>query len=153
MPKVWLWSRDFHKEMGGPFAYIDLDVVVLTDLEPLLREPSPIRIWDRAKLELYNTSLFSVVPGYGNEVWDRLCEAEWERAKKAARYWTGDQSWLAHVLGPGLPTFGERDGIICYRPSRHRAGVPSGTRAAFMCGPFEPFSEASQSKWVHRAYR
>lgn len=152
LPKLWGWSPQFHDLIGERFASIDLDVVVTGDLEPLLTINEPFVIWDRARLEPYNTSLFALKPGYRNDVWTTLSPEKLAWARKRAAYWTGDQSWVAHVLGPDEPTFGEAEGVIQYRPSKHRDTPPEGMKAAFLCGPYEPRSESEHSTWMRKAY-
>lgn len=149
LPKLWAWSRDFHSIIGQRFASIDLDVVLLGDFRPLLSTNDPILIWDAAKGEPYNSSLFALEPGSGTEVWNRLSPAAVEEAKRTAGYWTGDQSWVAHVLGDGVQTFGEADGVIRYRPSLHRYAQPEG-KAVFFCGPYDPMTERGDSEWIDR---
>lgn len=149
LPKLWGWSPEFHEKIGGRFASIDLDVVIMGDVAPVLT--GPFRIWDRADNEPYNTSLFVVEPGLHQEVWTGLSPERLEAAKAEAAYWTGDQSWVAHVLGPDQPTFGEDSGIMQYRP-QHRKERPEGMRAGFMSGPYDPIKERERSKWVRKAW-
>lgn len=151
LPKLWAWSPALHQQMPHRFACIDLDVVILADIAPVLETGDPILLWDSARDEPYNTSLFALERGYGHEVWTSLTPARLDMAKRLATRWTGDQSWVAVVLGTaGAPTFGEDSGIIRYRPSLHRAAPPDGTRAAFFCGPMAPNTEAKHSTWVKR---
>lgn len=152
LPKLWAWSPAFHHRMPCLFACIDLDVVILDDLAPALATEAPIRIWDSAKGEPYNSSLFTLEPGHGQTVWTTLDPSRVAEAKRKAARWTGDQSWIAHVLGPNLPTFGEDTGVVRYRRSQHQAAPPIGTRAAFLCGPYEPASESHHSKWIKRQW-
>lgn len=150
LPKLWAWSPELQCQMPGRYAVIDLDVVILGDIAPALATDEPILLWDSAKDEPYNTSLFTLEAGYGHEVWTSLSPARLASAKRLADRWTGDQSWVAFVLGNRVPTFGEDSGIIRYRPSLHREAPPFGTRAAFFCGPFCPRTEQSKSRWVKR---
>lgn len=154
LPKLWAWSPEFQFIVGRRFASIDLDVVIVDDLAPVL-EPvagDPVLLWSRASGEPYNTSLFALEPGACQEVWTRLSPEAVEAARQRSGRWTGDQSWVAHVLGPGRASFGEETGVMQYRPKIHRAMRPVGLRAGFMCGPYEPFSEAEASGWVKAAY-
>lgn len=152
LPKLWTWSPEFRAIIGGRFACIDLDVVILKDLMAVLDVDCPFRIWDYASRELYNSSLFVVDQGFGTEVWNQLSPEALSRAKRTTARWTGDQSWIAYVLGKGLPTFGQKDGVVNYRPLRHRSTKPKGILAAFMCGPYEPSEEAKFSSWVREAW-
>jgi hypothetical protein len=138
--------------VGERFASIDIDVVVTGDLAPLLSGSEPFITWNKARQEPYNTSLFALEPGYRNDVWTSLSPERIASARRQAAYWTGDQSWVAHVLGPGEPTFGEEAGIIQYRPTKHRDEMPNGVKAAFLCGPYEPRSESTHSEWMRREY-
>ena len=152
LPKLWAWSPAFHEMVGERFASIDLDVVITGDLGPLLTTGDRLRIWNHAQGELYNSSLFVLEPGAHHDVWMRMTTARMAAARARAGYWTGDQSWIAHVIGPGAATFGERDGVIQYRPKLHRAQMPAGMLAGFMCGPYEPFGEGRESEWVRLNY-
>lgn len=155
-PKLWLWSADLHGQIGERFAAIDLDVVLLADVAPLLDTQDPIVIWDEAVGEPFNTSLMAIEPGAGNEVWDDLTPERLRRARHSATRWTGDQSWVAHVLcnNRTVPkTFGERDGVLRYRAGIHRQGVPASTKAVFFCGPIDPSTEREHSNWVRQNWR
>lgn len=154
LPKLWAWSPAFHALIGERFASIDLDVVIAGDLGPILYHEAAIRFWrERTGREPYNTSLFTLTPGNGQEVWTSATPEALRRASENADYWVGDQSWIAHVLPHDLPTFGEEAGVMQYRPKLHRAQMPAGMVAGFMCGPYEPAGEAEQSEWVRRAWR
>ncbi len=153
LPKLWAWSPELQQRIGGRYACIDLDVVLLGDIGPVLETSAPIRIWDSAKGEPYNTSLFTIEPGHGTDVWTTMTPERVGHARESATRWTGDQSWVAHVLGPDLPTFGEASGIVRYRRSKHAAAPPAGTRAVFLCGPHEPGSESRHSKWIKQQWK
>lgn len=153
LPKLWAWSPQFADLMGERFVSIDLDVVVTGDLAPVLQSNAPLRIWNQAAGEPYNTSLFALEPGYGHEVWTEMSLGAVTQAVAQRQRWTGDQSWVAHVLGPNEETFGEETGVIQYRRIYHAKEQPSGMKAAFLCGPYEPISESEISPWIKRAYQ
>lgn len=151
LPKLWTWSREFRSLMNCRFACIDLDVVIDGDVSRVF-DSSPFKIWDYAKGEPYNSSLFITDPEFGTEVWEEFTLARLNAARRSSRRWTGDQSWIAHKLGPNLPTFSQDDGIINYRPSIHRAKKPE-LLACFMCGPIEPLAESKKSEWVGQLWQ
>jgi hypothetical protein len=153
LPKLWAWSPEFHAVVGERFASIDLDVVLLGDVAHLLSGPEPVRLWDSAVNESYNTSLFAIEPGFGHQVWNSYVPESLAAARDRAVYWTGDQSWVAHVLGPGMPTFSESDGVIRYRPQLHRDAPPPGALAVFLCGPRSAETESEHSEWVRKHWR
>jgi hypothetical protein len=153
LPKLWAWSPMLQGLIAERFASIDLDVVLLGDVAQLVAGPEPVRLWNGAKYEPYNTSLFAVEPGFGHEVWESYTPDRLAAARARAEYWTGDQSWVAHVLGLGMPTFSEADGVVRYRRSLHRSGPPAGALAAFLCGPYEPRSEGGCAEWIRQAWR
>lgn len=148
LPKLWAWSPEFHEIVGQRFASIDLDVVILGDLAPVLARHVPLLIWDQANLEPYNTSLFVLVPGFCQRVWKEYTPGRLAAARAMADYWTGDQSWVAHILGPLRATFGSETGVHIYRPFMHQGRPPEGAKAMFFCGPYDPAKEREQSKWV-----
>jgi hypothetical protein len=154
LPKLWAWSPEFHRILGsGRFVSIDLDVVITDDFSDVFDAVAPVILWDKASRELYNTSLFCLEVGRHHEVWTRLTADELMRAKARAVYWTGDQSWVSHVLGPGALTFGEESGVMQYRPLQHRITKPEEMKAGFMCGPYSPDEEALYSEWVRKEWR
>lgn len=147
LPKLWAWSPELQAIIGERYASIDLDVVVLGDVAPVLAG-HPVILWDEAVGEPYNTSLFAVDPGHGQEVWTQYTPDRLQRARRAATRWTGDQSWVAHVLGSRVPTFGLADGVLRYRGGLHQLGVPAGTKAVFFCGPMCPSTQREHVNWV-----
>jgi hypothetical protein len=150
-PKVWLHSAELGDLVGRRYACIDLDAIIIGDPAEVFRDV-PFTIWDQARGEPYNSSLMAMYPGASRAVWDSFSLEAALRANSAASRWTGDQSWIAVVLGEGVPTFSETDGILQYRPSIHREMQPEG-RVVFTCGPFLPDREAMQSDWISEAYR
>jgi hypothetical protein len=154
-PKLWLWSPDLRETIGERFVAIDLDVIVLGDLGPLLDVACPVYLWNEAVGEPYNTSLFAVKPSAGLQVWEMFRDnpAQLARAARSMPRWTGDQSWVALILGPLLPTFGEVEGVVRYRPGRDVGGVPADTLAVFFCGPRCPATIKDDVKWVADNWR
>lgn len=155
-PKIWAWSPELHDTIGERFASIDLDVVLLGD--PVLEgaASASILLWDEAVDEPYNTSLFFLEPGFGQEVWTAYSPEALAAARSRCARWTGDQSWVAYILGSKQPTFGEKDGIIRFRGGKHQHGVPSGTRAVFFCGPQAPnmpLGGAGTPGWIRENWR
>lgn len=158
-PKLWAYSKAFGEIVGERFASIDLDAVVVEDLAPVLeRAPGTpghdFLVWDQARGERYNTSLFALTPGARAEVWDRFTVEAGDTAEAVVGRPTGDQCWLGYILGPGQATFSEASsGVLQYRPKAMRAARPEGARAFFMCGPYRPDLEAALSPWVREAWR
>lgn len=153
-PKLWAFSREFGDFIGERFVSIDLDAVVVGDLAPVLDTAHPFLVWDQARGEPYNTSLFALEPGARAQVWERFTvEAAAEAELLAGFRWTGDQSWVGWALGGAEATFGEGAGVLQYRPSRHRAAPPEGARAVFLCGPYRPDLEAQESAWIAESWR
>jgi len=150
LPKLWAWSPELHKRFTERVAFIDLDVVIVGDLAPVIDTDDDVLLWDSAVGEPYNTSLYALRPGHHQEVWTSLTPGRLDLAKRQAKRWTGDQSWVAFVLNLTMPTFGEDTGVIRYRRSLHKLDLPAGTRAAFFCGPMAPDTEKSQTRWIAR---
>lgn len=148
LPKLWAWSPEFHALIGKRFVSIDLDVVLLADVAPDLQTSKPFRIWAAARNEPYNSSLFVLEPDFGQEVWARYSPERLAVARDAAPYWTGDQSWIAHILGDRQETFAESTGIIRYRPALH--DLEPDAKAVFFCGPYDPAIEREQIPWISR---
>lgn len=154
-PKLWLWSRQFHDMLHAMgerrFAYIDLDCIVLKDLADLLTTDDPVRLWNFAKREPYNTSLFACDLYQGNEIWERRSEIP--EAKTKWPYWTGDQSFVGYVLGAGCATFGPDDGVVNFSRKTMQAGPPKGAKVVFFCGPNSPQQERAHTPWVDAILR
>jgi hypothetical protein len=182
LPKLWLWSSEFHAQQTSRqqvIVFCDLDCIVLRDPAELVQDVDDLRIWDWAKDELYNTSFFVLGVGCHNEVWDRRGQVN--AAKAAAKYWTGDQSLVGYVLGPGMPVF--EGGIDHFRKSKHiavrepkrdrreakhrrvcagngedpasaRSGgysVAPDAALVFFCGPAKPRDFINEVHWIREA--
>lgn len=152
-PKVWAFSEELSAAIGRRFTVIDLDAVVLGDLGPLVDRKGDFIVWNQARGEPYNTSFLTMDPHAHVGVWSAFTPARAALAQAVCPRWTGDQSWLGYCLGPGAQTYSEADGLIQYRPSRDRAAPASGALAYFLCGPYDPASEAESSPWIQEAYR
>jgi hypothetical protein len=149
-PKLWAFSDDFGRIIGEKFVSIDLDAVVLGNFSDLLENRSEFAIWDDAIGEPYNSSLFVLEPGARAQVWECFSEGRANGAEMNATRWTGDQSWIAHVLGPKEERIHDEKRIIRYRPSLHREKQLQGVDLAFLCGPYDPASEPSP--WIREAW-
>lgn len=127
LPKLWLWSAEFHAQQSSRqtvIAFLDLDCIVLRDPAELVKDVDDLRIWDWAKGELYNTSFFVLRAGHHTEVWDRRGQIAHARSTMTGgdgpqSRWTGDQSFVGYVLGPDMPTFTMADGVHPFRASIH----------------------------------
>ena len=119
LPKLWLWSSEFHDRIEDQLAFLDLDCVVLKDPAPLVKmaKDDDLRIWDWAKDERYNTSFFVLRKGCHNKVWWRRSEIE--GAMRDASRWTGDQSFVGYVLGPDQPVYTLEDGVTPFRKQHY----------------------------------
>lgn len=180
LPKLWLWSAEFHAQQPSRqtvITFIDLDCVVLKDPAYLTEDVDDLRIWDWAKDELYNTSFFVLRIGHHHEVWERRGQVN--AAKATAKRWTGDQSLVGYVLGPGMPVF--EDGVDRFRKPDH---VPRHTKhrraekhrrvcagndddpmiaapleysaapdaaLVFFCGPGKPRDFVNEVSWIRAA--
>lgn len=152
-PKLWAFSREFGQIVGERFTGIDLDTVITGNPGPLTERDGDFIIWNQAQGEPYNTSFFTLEPGARAEAWERFTlEGGLEVERKVGRP-TGDQCWLGYVLGPGEKTYSQADGLIQYRPKRHRERPEPHGLAYFLCGPYDPAEEAKVSAWVADAYR
>jgi hypothetical protein len=125
LPKLWLWSAEFHaQQTGRQIVYLDLDCIILKDPAKIVSDGDDLRIWDWAKDEMYNTSFFVLRAGHHPEVWDRRSQIAHARSTMtgppgAQSRWTGDQSFVGYVLGPKMPTFTMADGVQPFRASIH----------------------------------
>jgi len=166
LPKLWLWSEELGQEIGERYACIDLDALVLADLAPLLYKAEMV-IWNWCGGEYYNTSLFALDPGCRSRVWSEFSMEAMERAKKdwlhrqivdgigrhRSTVWTGDQSWVSWLLGPGEATISPAGAVRQFRHVDDAAAKPPGVRVFFFCGPMCPQSVARDVPWVAREWR
>ncbi|MEJ2125545.1 MAG: class I SAM-dependent methyltransferase [Alphaproteobacteria bacterium] len=145
MPKLWLWSVDFQERIGEPFAFIDLDCVIIDDPAAVFDTKHRLNFWDWAKDEPYNTSLVYITPYTGNNVW--LNRGRVAEAKRNWKYWTGDQSLVGWTLGEGLHTFGEAEGVVQFRKETMSDAKPN-ARVIFFCGPRGPRDVMASVPWL-----
>lgn len=160
-PKLWMWSEEFGRLVGERFTYIDLDVVITNNPDRILKEVEQrsLALWDFAKGgDIYNTSLVTMEPGIGREVWNDFCPEVLKLAqqfyKEKGYRWTGDQSFVSYVLGKGCPTIseGSYSGVYKWRAKEHVSAPPPNHIMSFTCGPGTPLDAAKHCQWINEAY-
>jgi Tfp pilus assembly protein PilF len=85
--KVALFRRDL-AGVSGRVLYLDLDVVVTGDLDPLLCHPGKFVIMDNDYVPGFNSSVMLFEAGARPEIFENFSEAEMARLD-------GDQDWIA----------------------------------------------------------
>lgn len=160
--------------IGPRFAWIDLDMVAVSDVTPLFTRTEDFVISGvELRPQPYNGSLVLMDAGARSKVYDTFDPHRWRSERLAKRYGGSDQAWIAICLGEKEATWGREDGLFCFRDdvapreawdyqARLNRGciplenpttngkIPSGARLIQMNGPWSPWEPRVQAiaPWV-----
>lgn len=151
-----LFARDVPEWLGERIVMLDLDCVVTGDLRPLWDRPEPFVAWRNTNHKsLYNCSMLLFTAGAHPELWEGFGPKAAQEAYRAGRFGS-DQGWISHRLGPGKPTWSQRDGVYSYRVDirPHGNRLPADSRIVFFHGHHDPWDDDMQRiDWIRRHYR
>lgn len=163
-PSCYRRLRLFHPDaaqwFGERFVSMDLDVVITSDLRPLLDRPEPFVCWGNTHPTThYNGSLMLLTAGARPKVWSEFDPHVSPQRAKDAGCFGSDQGWISYCLGAGEPRWGHKDGVYSYRndlsPNGHAGKLPANARIVVFHGRWDPWSMHIQQDcpWVREHYR
>lgn len=124
-------------EFKGRVLYLDLDVCITGDLEPIVDRKGIIDDWN---IPGYNASVMSWDAGEHTDLWDKFTDDVPQRLRS-------DQDWMNEIGGWDILP----DGLcVSYRKDAARE-VPEG--ASVVCFHGEPKPHECPSKWVEDVWR
>lgn len=136
------------KEIIGPrWAWIDLDCVVLGDLTPLFQRDEDLVLWrSQSTRNPYNGSILLHTSGTWPQIWTGYSPSIVTKLPGS------DQSWLAHLLGPHMPVWTDKDGVFAYNrhARRWRRGPRESARIVFFPGSIKANSNVvcRETPWI-----
>lgn len=133
--KVALFKGDL-SGVGERMLYLDLDVVITGDLDPLLTHGSDFIIMDNDYVPGFNSSVFLLKTGSRAELWDRFSAANTDA-------FDGDQDWVA-VHAPDAELW--PDGWCV--PYRLRAAKAPPATAKVVCFSGRPNPAEYPAPWI-----
>jgi hypothetical protein len=141
-----MFRADAAETFGERFLCMDLDCVISGPLDPFLAGDPDFRIARGTSPERpYNGSMVLLKAGARPEVYERFTQ---EGAAEAGRRFLGsDQAWIAHVLGPNEPTWGEEHGLGWWQAG----GKPQ--PLLFFPGTTKPWDALAHDKHIQTHYR
>jgi hypothetical protein len=149
---------------GDLMVSIDLDAIVLTDLQPLLKrcEDAQFTGWvvpGHKHPRVYNGSMWAFKAGEGLQwMWDQFKPDSSPDIAIKAGYFGSDQSYLSHQLVHGQTSKGwdKFDGVLSY-PREVRASriLPADARVVFFHGKRKPWDVSAQREapWITKYWR
>jgi hypothetical protein len=144
---------------GNRILSIDLDVVILSSLDPLIDRPEDfIMCTGTAPGTHYNGSMFLLRAGTRTQVWERFDPRTALNQTQALGMVGSDQAWISLVLGPGEATWGESDGLYSYRKHfilGQNKELPSTARMVAFNGRDNPWDShvINKHQWVRDNWR
>jgi Flp pilus assembly protein TadD len=138
--KVALFRRDL-AGVAGRVLYLDLDVVVTGNLDPLLCHPGDFVIMDNDYVPGFNSSVMLFEAGARSKIFEDFSEADMERLD-------GDQDWIA-LKAPDAELWPH---LWCV-PYRLRAAIapPAETKVVAFSG--RPNPSDYPAEWVRELWR
>lgn len=144
---------------GSPVTSLDLDVVLASDIEPLLlkHDGAPFVGWLGVgwhNSRVYNGSFFRFRAGEMAHLWDEFDPEVSPRLALQAKYFGSDQAWISYRLAGKAPGWGRIDGVLSYTSNLglrgHRGALPATARVVCFNGRRKPWDPAVQaaSPWV-----
>lgn len=150
------WQRAYGILEGDIVAWVDLDVVVTGELDPLFARPEPFVIFQGANSVNpcpYNGSLMMLRAGKHPEVWSKFSLS----AAQSVPFYSfpDDQGWLAHIA-PGAAGWqaGSGSGVYAFNKPGWPGGIslPAGARMVCFPGSKDP-SLLRTVGWVRENWR
>lgn len=151
------FADDMRDLIGPRYVSVDLDVVITGDLRPVWNRPEPFVIWEsRIWNTHYNGSMWMMDAGVHPEVFHDFDPLTSPKAAKRKRYLGSDQAWISYKLGPGKPTWSQRDGIYSFRALKPKNfALPDDARMVFFPGNLDPrhAHTVKMAPWILEYYR
>lgn len=160
--RLWVFSQEAARIIGGRIVLMDLDCVITGDLAPLFECSEDFVAWgDTRKDNHYNGSMVMHRAGTHTQLWEDFDPRLSPMKTRRAGFFGSDQGWISYKLGNSGARFTRRDGVYSYRNdiSRGRRGttggkLPPGARIVFFHGHVDPWDyEAQCLEWVKQHYR
>lgn len=165
-----IFSAEAAQLIGPRFVCTDLDIVVTADVTPLFERPEDFVIWKSPTpppMYLYNGSLLMLRAGTRVQLWKDFHPVRSVQETRRRRFFGSDQAWISMKLGPGQPTWSERDGVYSYRLHiEHRLEgnraikltkpneLPSNARIVIFHGEHDPWDKDMQAiPWIKRHWQ
>lgn len=155
---------------GPRYFAIDLDVVITSDITPLVEADHEFAIYGNENPDwpnhLYSGTAWLLDTGRRAEVWERLKHeitrhpflGDYHRVRDFLRErgLNGtDSAWISYVLGPGEVTWGPEDGVYSYYLNvEGRPGPPEDCRIVVLHGrTYDPMALTGEVPWIKEHYR
>lgn len=155
--KLLLFAPEAYDMFGERLLYLDLDMVVAGDLDPLVTsdEFRIVRQTVAAPGMHYNSSLMLLTTGARKDVWSKFQPHMAEALCRASGYNCSDQFWIAQVLGKDEPTWGPDDGVLVFRDIMGHRDLPPGARLIIFPGSHDPSVAGLQDgyPWIRQHWR
>lgn len=143
------------REIIGPrFVSMDLDMCVVGKLDALFDHDEPLKLWrsETVRHQPYNGSMFQMTAGAAAHVWRNLDINLTPRLARMEGYRGTDQALLAYLLGPDVPVWTDRDGVIPL--DRCGPRLPAHARVVFSPGGRKVTDPGiqRQAPWLREAF-
>lgn len=124
----------------GRFLFLDLDVAILSSLDPMVECPVPLAITRDWNGRTYNSAAFSMEVGAFPQVWEQF-------SLRAVERLFGDQDWMTKQIPESQVHYWPAPWIASYK--RHaRAAAPLDARV--VCFHGRPKPHEIKYGWVQR---
>ena len=135
--KLSLFAPGAKARYGQRVLYLDLDLVILSDITPLITDHD-FRIAKAITRRMpYNSGMMLLTIGSRADVWSRFRMRDAEDLVAESGIDVSDQYWIFKALGPDEAVWSAEDGVVQYQ-SREDAAAPGDARIVFLTGYADP---------------
>lgn len=148
------------KDIIGPrFISFDIDVVIVSDITPLVERTEDFIIWGSTlRRTPYNGSMWMMTAGARKQVFEKFDPERSPQLTLKAGFHGSDQAWISYLLGHTEATWTpQKDGVYSFRTdiANKRFKLPDDARVVFFQGHHDPQSRPDNSRapWIKEHYK
>lgn len=158
--RLWNFSAEAREVLGPRILALDIDVVVTSDLAPLLNCDTHFVSWwdERFKWRKIPGGIYALKTGSLTHVWEQFDPDKSPKVADAAGCRGSDQGWMSYLLYPAPKSWTVHDGVWSskwLKPTAHRKAPPQGMRIMSTPGFAKPWSPELQATypWIKQHWR
>lgn len=153
------FSPEMKDVIGPRFISMDLDVVIVSDMTPIVQRTEDFIIWGSTlRRTPYNGSMWMMNAGARKQIYEEFDPKTVPQMTAKAGFHGSDQAWISYRLGHAEATWTpQKDGVYSFRTDimQRRYKLPSDARIVFFQGHHDPQSrhDLARAAWIKEHYR
>lgn len=156
--RLWNFSMEAKRALGGRIFQLDIDVIPCNDLSPLVARTADFVGWCDERFEWKKVAggAYLLTTGSHPQVWEKFDPHTSPALAKSAGLGGSDQAWMSYLLYPPAQHWSSADGVV--KINWLGQGItqpPPGARLVFTGGHCPPWMPEVQRRypWVKKFWR